>query len=164
MARNYYAPKVFMQRLAKTRTTTVSTRLQRCGVRGVIIPPALRSSAGLLAVAAIVLSACSDAQTASPGAPPNPGQTFATTAQVRQAVRAAQIVDLPSSVGFLTKSDSSRVQGQFDCHSVDGVPANVVDPNRTVFGQCASGADHGTSSWLHSEIPVPGCGGQRSKR
>jgi hypothetical protein len=145
MTRNYCAPKVFMPRLAKTRTTTVRTRLQRCGVRGVIIPPALRSSAGLLAVAAIVLSACSDAQTASPGAPPNPGQTFATTAQVFEAVRAAQkIVDLPSSVGFLTKSDSSMAQGQFDCHSVDGVPANVVDFNRTVFGQCASGADHGT--------------------
>jgi hypothetical protein len=145
MTRNYCAPKVFMPRIAKTRTTTVRSRLQRCGVRGVIVPPARRSSAGLLAVAAIVLSACSDAHTASQGAPPNPGQTVATTAQVLEAVKAAQnIVDLPSSVGFLTKADWPMAQGQFDCHSVDDVPANVVDPERTVFGECASGADHGT--------------------
>ena len=142
MIRNYCAPKLFMTRTANTCTTTIRTLSQRCGV---IVTPALRSSAGLIAVAAVVLSACSDAPTVPPGASADPGRTFATTAQVLEAVKAAQnIDDLPSSVGFLTKADWPMAQGQFDCHSVGDVPANVVDPTRTVFGECASGAEHGT--------------------
>ena len=133
MIRNYCAPKLFMTRTANTCTTTIRTLSQRCGV---IVTPALRSSAGLIAVAAVVLSACSDAPTVPPGASADPGRTFATTAQVLEAVKAAQnIDDLPSSVGFLTKADWPMAQGQFDCHSVGDVPANVVDPTRTVFGE-----------------------------
>jgi hypothetical protein len=111
-----------MTRVTKTRITTV-----------------------LIAVAAVVLSACSNAPTAPPGASANPNRGFATTAQVLEAVKAAQNVDdLPSSFGFLTTADWPMVQGQFDCHSIDDVPANVVNPKRTVFGECASGAEHGT--------------------
>ncbi len=100
-----------------------------------------------MVLAAIVLSACA---TSKAPAGPQPasadtGRTFATSAQVLEAVKAAQSInDVPSSVGFLTNADWPDVTRQFDCHSVDDVPANVVDPTRTVFGECASGAEHGT--------------------
>jgi len=141
---NYSALKVFMTRVARACTTTVRTRSRR---RGVIVAPALRSSAGLIAVAAVVLSACStsNAPAGPQGASADTGRTFATSTQVLEAVKAAQsVADVPSSVGFLTNADWPNVTRQFDCHSVDDVPANVVDPTRTVFGECASGADHGT--------------------
>jgi hypothetical protein len=140
---NCCAPGVFMTRIVKACTTTVSTRTRRSDV---IITPVLRSSAALIAVAAVVLSACStsNAPTAPQGASADPGRTFATTAQVLKAVKAAQrIKDLPSSPGFLTKADWPNATGQFDCHTVDDLPANIVDPKRTVFGQCASGDEHG---------------------
>jgi hypothetical protein len=141
---NHSALKVFVTRVAKACTTTVRTRSRR---RDVIVAPALRSSAGLIAVAAVVLSACatSNAPAGSRGAAADKGRTLATSTQVLEAVKAAQSVDdVPSSVGFLTNADWPDVSRHFDCHSVDDVPANVVDPNRTVFGECASGADHGT--------------------
>ena len=130
---------------AKACTTTVKTRRRP---RGVMVTAALRSSAGMIAAAAVVLSACSTshAPAARQGSPTNPGQTIATTAQVLQAVKAAQnINDLPNSAGFLTKADWWPMPtGHFDCHEVD-LPANILDPMReTKFGQCADGAEHGT--------------------
>lgn len=99
-----------------------------------------------IAAAAVVLSACStsNAPAVPQGAATNPGRTVATAAQVREAVKAAQTIDtLPDSVGFLTKADWPLAKGHFDCHPVVGVPDNIVDPKRTEFGECASGAEHG---------------------
>ncbi len=149
MARNCCALGVFMTRLANACATTGRTRSRH---RGVIATSALRSSAGIIAVAAIVLSACSTshAPAAPQGASGNAGRTFATTAQVLEAVKASQnITDLPDSVGvFLTKADWPMATGHFDCHEVDphevGLPANILDPSISEFGQCAAGAEHGT--------------------
>jgi len=129
MTRNYYAPAVLMTSVVRACTTIVRTRS--------------RLSAGLVAATAIVLSAC------SPPPPPratpaDPSGTFATTAQVLEAVREAESInDLPGTVGFLTNADWPMAAGEFDCHSVDDLPANIVDPKRTVFGECASGDEHG---------------------
>jgi hypothetical protein len=120
--------------------------------RGVTITPALRSSAAILAAAVVVLSACatSHAPRAPLGAAMNSKRPFATTAQVLEAVKAAQgINDLPDSVGFLTKADWPMATGHVDCHQVGpdevDLPANVLDPSRgSEFGQCAAGAEHGT--------------------
>src|SRR5277367_4073895 len=104
-------------------------------------------AAQLIAVAAVVLSACSTshAPAAPQGASTDPGRTFATTAQVLEAVKAAQTINtLPSSVGFLTTTDWPMAKEHFDCHQVVGVPSNIVDPNRTEFGECSSGAEDGT--------------------
>jgi hypothetical protein len=101
----------------------------------------------MIAVAAVVLSACSTSNgpAAPQGASADSERTFATTARVLEAVKAAQSInDLPDSVGFLTKADWPMAKGQFECHSVDNLPANIVDPNRSVFGECAAGAEHGT--------------------
>jgi hypothetical protein len=77
--------------------------------------------------------------------PDGAAKTFATTSQVLRAVKAAESVNaLPGTVGFLTKEDWPMPSTQFDCHSVNDLPANIVDPKRTVFGQCASGDKHGT--------------------
>ena len=114
--------------------------------RGAIVTAALRSSAGLIAAAAVVLSACatSHAPAALTGrlAGPRPAQ-FATTAQVLEAVKAAQSInDVPSSVsGFLTKADWPMATGRFDCHrsthEVD-LPANILDPSRiSVRAMCS---------------------------
>ena len=130
---NHSALKVFVTRVAEARTPTVRTRWWP---RGAIVAPALRSSAGLVAVAAIFLSACatSNAPAGSRGASADKGRTFATSTQVLEAVKAAQSVDdVPSSVGFLTNADWPDVLRHFDCHSVDDVPANIVDPR----GQCS---------------------------
>jgi hypothetical protein len=129
--------------------TTVRTRSRR---RGVSVRPALRSLAGMIAVAAVLLSACSTshAPAAPQGASANLGGKFATTAQVLQAVEAAQTTTtLPDSVGyFLTKADWPMATGHFDCHEVDvhevGLPANILDPSVSEFGQCAAGAKYGT--------------------
>jgi hypothetical protein len=98
----------------------------------------------MIAVTAVVLSACSTSH-AAPQGPTNLKRTFATTAQVLDAVKAAQSTnELPSSVGFLTKADWSMATGRFDCHDVD-LPANILDPSRdSEFGQCAAGAESGT--------------------
>jgi hypothetical protein len=148
MTRNYCAPGVFMTRIAKACATTVRTRSRH---RGVIVTPALRLSARMIAVAAVVLSACStsNAPAAPRGASTDPGRTFATTAQVLEAVKAAQSINtLPNSVGFLTKEDWPFAIGHFDCHDVDphavDLPASVLDPSRSEFGQCAAGREHGT--------------------
>jgi hypothetical protein len=105
----------------------------------------------MIAVAAVVLSACatSNAPAAPQGASANPGQTFATTAQVLEAVKAAQTINtLPDSVGyFLTKADWPMATGHFDCHEVDvhqvSLPANILDPSVSEFGQCAAGSKYG---------------------
>jgi hypothetical protein len=103
-----------------------------------------RRAAALIAVGALVLSACSTSK-APQDLTAGPGKTFATPAQVLEAVQAAETVnDLPSKVGFLTKDDWPMVAEEFDCHNPVGQPANIVDPKRTVFGQCASGDRHGT--------------------
>jgi SGNH domain (fused to AT3 domains) len=120
--------------------------------RGVTVTPVLRSSAAILAAAAVVLSACatSHAPAAPLGASTNSERPFATTAQVLEAVKAAQgINDLPDTVGFLTKVDWPMATGDFDCREVDpqdvSPPVNVLDPSRgSEFGQCAAGAEHGT--------------------
>jgi hypothetical protein len=149
MTRNYCAPGVFPTRSAKRCATAGRSRT---GHRGAILRPALRSSAATIAVAAVVLSACStsNAPAVPQGASTNPGRTVATTAQVLEAVKAAQTIDaLPDSVGyFLTKADWPMATGHFDCHQVDsrevGLPANILDPSVSEFGQCAAGAEHGT--------------------
>jgi hypothetical protein len=100
---------------------------------------------GVMVLAVIVVSACSTKASDAARDAAGPGQTFATTAQVLGAVKAAESVNaLPSTVGFLTKADWPMPSAEFDCHSVDDVPANVVDPKRAVFGECASGDKHGT--------------------
>jgi hypothetical protein len=143
IARNYCTLGVFMTRIAKACTTTLRTRSRH---RGVIVTPALRSSAGMIAVAAVVLSACStsNAPAAPQGASTDSGRTFATTSQVLEAVKAAQSINvLPNSVGFLTNDDLAKAAGRFDCHEVD-LPANILDFSRGAqFGQCAAGAEHG---------------------
>jgi predicted exporter len=104
-------------------------------------------AAHLIAVVAVVVSACStsNAPVVSLGASTDPGRSVATTAQVLAAVEAAQTLDtLPDSVGFLTKADWPATAGHFDCHPVVDVPANIVDPDRAEFGECAAGAEHGT--------------------
>jgi hypothetical protein len=147
IARNYCTRGVFMTRIAKACTTTVRTRSRH---RGVIVTPALRSSAGLIAVAALVLSACStsNAPAAPRGASTDSERTFAATSQVLEAVKAAQSINvLPNSVGFLTNADQAKATGRFDCHEVD-LPASIVDPTKSELGhelgQCAAGAEHGT--------------------
>ncbi|WP_156766732.1 SGNH hydrolase domain-containing protein [Mycobacterium sp. E2327] len=117
-----------------------------------ILRPGWKASVATIAVAALVLSGCStsNAPALPQGAPPNPDRVFATTAQVLQAVQAAQTINaLPDAVGyFLTKADWPMATGHFDCHQVDphevGLPANVLDPSVSEFGQCAAGAEHGT--------------------
>ena len=150
MARNYCALGVLMARIAKACTTAVSTRSRR---RGVVVTPALRSSAEMFAAAAVVLSACSTSHAPAlpQGASTDSERTLATTSQVLEAVKAAQTVnDLPDSVGFLTRADWwPTATGHFDCHEVDlhevDLPANILDPSRaSEFGQCAAGAEHGT--------------------
>src|ERR1700758_1401909 len=113
MTRNYCALGVFMTRIVGAYITTVRTRSRH---RGVMVARALRSSAGMIAVTAVVLSACSTSH-ADPQGPANLKRTFATTAQVLEAVKAAQSInELPNSVGFLTKADWSMATGRFDCH------------------------------------------------
>jgi hypothetical protein len=142
LTRNRSAPGVFTTTIAKGCTTTVRTRWRHPGVT-----QALRSSVAMMALTAVVLSACSTshAPATPPGASANPGTTFATTAQVLAAVRAAQSTnELPNSVGFLTKVDWPMAAGHFDCHEVD-LPATILDTSRaSEFGQCAAGAEHGT--------------------
>jgi hypothetical protein len=138
-----------MTRIATACITTFRTRSRH---RGVMVTAALRSSAGLIAAAAVALSACSTSH--APAAPQrastDPGRTVATTAQVLEAVKTAQSInDLPDSVGvFLTKADWPMATGRFDCHQVDphevDLPANILDPSVSEFGQCAAGAEHGT--------------------
>lgn len=109
-------------------------------------------AAALMAVVAVVLSACSTSKAPAvpPGASANQGRTVATTAQVLEAVKAAQNIDtLPDSVGyFLTKADWPMAMGHFNCHEVDarevGLPADLLHPSISEFGQCAAGAEHGT--------------------
>ena len=142
MTRNYCVRGVFMTRIARV-TATVRTRWRQ---RDVIVTPALRSSAAMIAVAAVVLSACStsNAPAAPQGASAGSQRTFATTSQVLEAVRAAQSIKVvPNSVGFLTNVDQAKAAGRFDCHQVD-LPASIVDPSKSDFGQCAAGAEHGT--------------------
>ena len=138
-----------MARIAAACIATFRTRSRH---RGVIVTAALRSSVGLIAAAAVALSACS---TSHPPAAPrsastDPGRTAATTAQVLEAVKTAQSInDLPDSVGvFLTKADWPMATGRFDCHQVDphevDLPANILDPSISEFGQCAAGAEHAT--------------------
>ncbi|OBI13630.1 hypothetical protein A5712_00550 [Mycobacterium sp. E2327] len=104
-------------------------------------------AARLIAAAAVAVSACStsNAGAGPQGASTNPARTAATGAQVLEAVHAAQTTDaLPSTVGFLTNEDWPMSKGHFDCHQVVDVPANIVDPKRTEFGECAAGDEHGT--------------------
>jgi SGNH domain (fused to AT3 domains) len=125
------------------RTTAITTCWRHRDVIGI---HAFRWSAGIIAVAAGVLSACSAANSpvAPRGAATSYERTFATTAQVLEAVKAAESIDaLPNSVGFLTNSDQAKATGRFDCHQVN-VPANIVDPRKSEFGQCAAGAEQGT--------------------
>jgi hypothetical protein len=114
--------------------------ISRSGQRGV---------AALVAVATVVLSACSASR--APAVPQGaPGPAVATTAQVLEAVKAAQTINtLPDSVGyFLTKADWPMAMGHFDCHPVDareaGLPADLLHPSISEFGQCAAGAEHGS--------------------
>jgi peptidoglycan/LPS O-acetylase OafA/YrhL len=91
--------------------------------------------------------------TASHGASANPGRTVATTAQVLEAVEAAQTINvLPNSVAASlpaasTPADQAKATGRFDCQE-NALPADFVDFSKSElgheFGQCAAGAEHGT--------------------
>jgi peptidoglycan/LPS O-acetylase OafA/YrhL len=90
---------------------------------------------------------------AASGSSTNLGRTFATTAQVLEAVEAAQSInDLPSSVAASlstasTAADQAQATGRFDCKRI-ALPVNFVDFSTSElgheFGQCAAGAQHGT--------------------
>jgi hypothetical protein len=133
-------------------TTTVRSHQRQ---RDVVVNRVLRCSAGVIAAAAVVLSACSpknapDAAPAdAPSASTNSDAAFATTAQVLDAVKAAQSLNvLPDSVAAsLTKDDQAKATGRFDCHQTPP-PANFVDFSQSElgheFGQCASGAQPGS--------------------
>jgi peptidoglycan/LPS O-acetylase OafA/YrhL len=90
---------------------------------------------------------------ASRGGLANSGRTVATTAQVLEAVKAAQSINvLPNSVAASlptasTPQDQAKATGRFDCHEI-ALPANFVDFSKSElgheFGQCAAGDEHGT--------------------
>jgi SGNH domain (fused to AT3 domains) len=123
-----------------------------------VVTRASQCTAGIAAAAAVVLAGCAppNAPAASPNAPeakPTADKTFATTAQVLDAVKAAQSINiLPSSVAASlssasTAEDQAKASGRFDCQQI--APAgNLVDfsksENNHEFGQCASGAEHGS--------------------
>jgi hypothetical protein len=146
--------KLIMTTLIKTDTTTVRSHRRQIDVVG----RASRYSAGIAAAAALVLSACAppNAPAAAPDsqdARTNPDKAFVTTAQVLDAVKAAQSVNiLPSSVaaslsGASTADDQAKAAARFDCQQT-APPGNLVDFSKSElnheFGQCASGAEHGT--------------------
>jgi hypothetical protein len=126
----------------KTCTTMVRSQQRKRVTR------ALRYSAGIIAAAAVVLIVWPTSN-GPQGAPTNPGGTFATTAQVQEAVKAAQSINvLPDSVaGSLTNLELAKATGRFDCHEI-ALPANFVDFSKSElgheFGQCAAGDEHGT--------------------
>ena len=140
-----------MTMTTKTGTTMVRSHRRQ---RDVVVTRASRYSAGIIAAAAVVLSACaqSNAPAAPQGAPTNPGRTFATTAQVLEAVKAAQSInDLPNSVAASlptasTPQDQAKATGRFDCHQI-ALPGNFVDFSKSEleheFGQCAAGDENG---------------------
>ena len=140
-----------MTMTTKTGTTMVRSHRRQ---RDVVVTRASRYSAGIIAHAAVVLSACapSNAPTAPQGAPTNPGRTFATTAQVLEAVKAAQSINvLPNSVAASlptasTTADQAKATGRFDCQEI-ALPANFVDFSKSEsghqFGQCAAGDENG---------------------
>jgi hypothetical protein len=143
-----------MTMLTKTGTTMVPSQRRRRDV----VTRASRCSAGIAAAAALVLSACAppSAPAASPDsqdARPTADKTFATTAQVLDAVKAAQSINiLPSSVAASlsaasTAEDQAKATARFDCQQT-APPAGLVDFSKSElnheFGQCASGAEHGT--------------------
>ena len=136
-----------------TKTCTTMVRNHR-RQRDVVFTRASRYSAVIVAAAAVVLSACGPSNVpAAPqgaqGAPTNPGRTFATTAQVLEAVKAAQSVNaLPDSVAAsLTKADLAKATGRFECQAI-ALPPNFVDFSKSEleheFGQCAAGDENGT--------------------
>jgi hypothetical protein len=120
-----------------------------------IVTRAWRYSAGVMAAAVMVLTACAppNAPAASRGAPTNPDRSFGTTAQVLEAVKAARSINiLPSSVAASlsaasTAEDQAKASGRFDCKQI-ALPADFVDfsasYNGREFGQCAAGAEHGS--------------------
>ena len=99
------------------------------------------------------LVASGNAPAAPHGVPTQPDQTFATTAQVLEAVKAAQSINaLPNSVAASlptasTPADQAKATGRFDCHQIK-LPANFVDFSTSEsgheFGQCAAGDENGT--------------------
>ena len=122
--------------------------------RDVVVTRASRYSAAIVAAAAVVLSGCAPSNApAAPqgaqGAPANPDRTFATTAQVLEAVKAAQTINaLPDSLAAsLTKGDWAKATVRFECHSI-APPPNLVDFSKSEsgheFGQCAAGDEKGT--------------------
>jgi SGNH domain (fused to AT3 domains) len=137
-----------------TRTCSMMVKSYRRRRDGVVTRPS-RYSAGIIAAAAVVLSACtpSNAPAAPQGAPNNPGRTFATTAQVLEAVKAAQSINaLPNSVAASlqtasTPADQAKVAGRFDCQEI-ALPANFTDFSKSEsgheFGQCAAGDENAT--------------------
>src|SRR5271167_3518975 len=136
-----------MSLTTKSSTNMVGSHRRQ---RKVVITRALRYSAGIIAAVAVVLTVWPTSKGPAPqGAPTNPSGTLATTAQVLEAVKAAQSIKvLPNSVAAsLTQMDLAQATGRFDCHEF-ALPANFVDFSKSElghgFGQCASGAEHGT--------------------
>jgi hypothetical protein len=111
--------------------------------------------AAIATVTAVVLAACSTSAKpdSSPGGSPSPAageaanRTFATEAQVIEAVKAAQdLTTLPSPVAAsLAKEDNDPPKDYFDCKTVS--PAdNPAAANP--FGQCAFGDKSGTKTMV----------------
>jgi hypothetical protein len=103
-------------------------------------------------VATLVLAACStpatpdQSQGGTTGSATGGGneRTYATTAQVLDAVKAAQSTSsLPDSVAAsLTKADDAGPAGGFECKPADNPAAGKV------FGQCAFGDKDGTKTMV----------------
>jgi len=110
-----------------------------------------RCSATVLVGAALVSSAC--APTNPPAPPTTAEQSFVSTAQVLEAVKAAKNVKvLSSSVAASlsaasTPEDRAQATQRFDCQEL-AVPAGFVNFSQSelghTFGQCATGAEHGS--------------------
>jgi peptidoglycan/LPS O-acetylase OafA/YrhL len=151
--------------LAAVAASAITFRLVENPVRN---SPRLKSRTGLTLASGVVLSLFTivvaqwqiashfgtwNPLAAAPGSSADLGRTFATTAQVLHAVKAAQGINvLPSSVAASlstasTPADQARATGRFDCQEI-ALPANFVDFSKSElgheFGQCAAGAQHGT--------------------
>ena len=99
-----------------------------------------------LAIAALVIAACSSSPRSlnppsSADSGPGVNTTFATTAEVLDAVKAAQqLQTLPGDVKpSLQQSDQAGPRGHFDCTEPADNPSGAK-----VFGNCAYGDPHGT--------------------
>ena len=132
--------------------STILNRQRQLNVVKVVVSRTFRRWAGIIAVAALVLSACStpgvpdlsqNSPANVPGSASEPTQaagadqqpTYATTAQVLESVKAAEgLGSLPDSLAAgLVKSDPISLTDPYTCIAVD----NPADAEH--FGECTYG-------------------------